>query len=836
MSKVFFTLLFTLFTTVLHAVPKYWVGQLNGNWNDAANWSLSEGGPGSAGVPGSTDSVIFAGSASVNINTSPTIAALTVTSGGYNVALYTATSITFTILKNLRVDLGSVLTDSTSAAVRFNMTIDANNGGRATIQGRWEFVGAVPVAGSSGAYFSAGPGALVTVGNNTNTGTPTIACKSNSGSIASFPPSLVFTHYSNFLVVDNANPVIPSAIWAGVEASTSGPIYPDLPGSLITVQGNCGNIRHSYASPYGSIKVDLATQQTNVNLGLQHDMLINGNLYIANTNSKTLTLLSNNVDRGTNLNIVRIRQMGLTEGGDLTITGANTLVALSTPTTGGPAITYRLDVYGSFNQSGGNFSLQDNDSPGGSATLGLKYALNQTAGTFITNTTAIKPLIVEMFGPIYFNRPGGYRNFGQFINMSSGSIDNAQHTVTLRIAQNLPAGYIDTKQEKDLGVVLQKPLAVGGLQMVRGTLTSSSASLLTVHNPSPTAISQGTDSSYIIGPFEFSTASTSPYLIPTGSEPTYYGGFYGLSYTVFHKDGMMITPSSATPSTFRTRYFASTYPDSVNLARPLLGIAKNKYWDITKVSGGDATVRLTLNDSITGSSSDKALVVAHYENGQWVAANGTVLSPGNVKTGFVTSKLLSSFSPFTFGIINGNQVLAINFTGFTARKTEEGATLNWSVESAPAKFEIMRSADGTSYASIGILQADNLQNSYQFIDKNILPGTNYYRIKSIEPNGNTGLSVTRSVLNSALAFSLNHLAPNQVRASASLSLTTQMAGKIALFISDHSGRTLKRLDIEVRKGTSEQTITVGDLPVGIYHIAAYANGTFTNPIRFTKIN
>lgn len=826
--------MFTVFTTVLHAVPKYWIGAVNGNWNDAANWSLSEGGPGSAGVPGSTDSVIFAGSASVNINTSPTIAALTVPSGGYSVALYTAASINFTILKKLRVDLGSVLIDSTSAAVGFNMIINGNTGGNAAILGRWEFVGGVPLGGAPGAYCTVGLGAGVIVGNNTNIGTPTIAFKSNSGSIDAFPPSLVFTHYSNFLLVDNADPMIPSAIWATVEANPSGPTYPDLPGSLISLQGNCGYLRHRYIGPYCSIRVDLSTQQTDVGLGLQNNMLINGNLDIANTNGKTVTLLGNIVDRGSNLNFVRIRSMGLKESGDLNISGANTFVALSTPSTGGPTISYRLDVYGSFNQSGGNFSLQDGDSPGGSATLGLKYSLNQTAGTFISNTTASKPLVVEMFGPIYYNQPGGYKNQGQYINMSSGSIDNAQHTVTLLIAQNLPAGYIDTKQEKDLGVVLQKPLAVGGLQLRKGTLTSSPASLLTVNNPS--AISPGTDSSYVIGPFQFSTASTLPHLIPTGSEPTYYGGFYGLSYTAFHKDGIVITPSSTTPSTFRTQYFASTYPDSVNFAGPLLGIAKNKYWDITKVSGGDATVRLTLNDSITGSSSDKTLVVAHYEGGQWVAVNGTVLSPGNVKTGFVTSKVMSSFSPFTFGIIDGSQVLAINFTGFTARKTEEGATLNWSVESAPAKFDIMRSSNGTSYTSIGILQAGNLQNSYQFIDKNILPGTNYYRIKSIEQNGNTGLSVTRSVLNSALAFSLNHLAPNQVRASASLSLNTQKAGQVALFISDFSGRTVKRLDIEVRKGTSEQTIRVGDLPAGIYHIAAYANGTFTNPIRFTKLN
>jgi hypothetical protein len=39
-------------------MPKYWVGG-SGNTNDTAHWSNSDGGPGGATVPGSTDNVIF---------------------------------------------------------------------------------------------------------------------------------------------------------------------------------------------------------------------------------------------------------------------------------------------------------------------------------------------------------------------------------------------------------------------------------------------------------------------------------------------------------------------------------------------------------------------------------------------------------------------------------------------------------------------------------------------------------------------------------------------------------------------------------------------------------
>src|ERR1043165_3785564 len=142
MKKFYLSSLFAaFFSTAAFAVPKYWVGPSNGDWNNSANWALTNGGPGSAGVPTSADSVIFLSNALVNLNTSPMISSLTV---GFlpavvNVTLYTMTPTTLTILGNLTVNPVSVLKDSTSAAVSFNVIFNGGTSARGSIQGRWEF-------------------------------------------------------------------------------------------------------------------------------------------------------------------------------------------------------------------------------------------------------------------------------------------------------------------------------------------------------------------------------------------------------------------------------------------------------------------------------------------------------------------------------------------------------------------------------------------------------------------------------------------------------------------------------------------------------------------------
>lgn len=108
------------------AAQRNWVGFLNGNRNNPANWSVTIAGPGGAGVPGAQDSIIFIISALINIDISPTFNSLSIgifPNPYVNVRFYTSVPITFTIRNILQLAPFSFLKDSTSADVPFNVVL-----------------------------------------------------------------------------------------------------------------------------------------------------------------------------------------------------------------------------------------------------------------------------------------------------------------------------------------------------------------------------------------------------------------------------------------------------------------------------------------------------------------------------------------------------------------------------------------------------------------------------------------------------------------------------------------------------------------------------------------
>lgn len=651
------------FTSVL-AADKYWVGPSGGNWNADVNWSLTSGGSGGAGFPTSSDAVIFSGSALVNLNISATIFSLRTSFGSNNVTLYTSGGSILTILSSLRVEPLSTLKDSTSANVAFNVLFNSASHATALIFGDWIFEGGVPLSGSNGARFTADDGSLVTV-----TTLPLffpdyggrIIFKKNTSKISSTAATLKFLYGSSYISDNNLTAVIPAATWA--KDSVRGPAtysgFLGAPAATIKLTGNMEQVQYLGGVPdFGRLVIDLSTMTADASLALPDGSKIKGNLEILNTNNHTLTLLAGTSATSSVLVEVGTLEAGYLFGGYLNISGSNTKVALAKASASAPATAYKLLVTKSFTQSGGNFSLQDFDNATGPSTLVIKNDLIQTGGSFITNSTAVNSaakFMVVMDDPEFITGPSGSFSSLRTISMSSGTIDNARHSVTLRIdhtAYNL-TGYDFLPN----GVILQSPLEVGRLELARSPLTTSTVNLLTVSNPSYDAITVGnTGKSYINGPLRRAANTTQSYSFPTGKGNS--------SRTSYIFDSCSIVPASVVPSIYQAEYFNIKYPD-LNATAPLKGISATEYWDITKISGSDAQVKLTFNTAVGGAAAGDALVAAHYVNGHWIAENGSVLTPGNITGGSVVSKPLSSFSAFTFGYANPADVVAVSYGGLS---------------------------------------------------------------------------------------------------------------------------------------------------------------------------
>jgi len=90
-------------------------------------------------------------------------------------------------------------------------------------------------------------------------------------------------------------------------------------------------------------------------------------------------------------------------------------------------------------------------------------------------------------------------------------------------------------------------------------------------------------------------------------------------------------------------------------------------------------------------------------------------------------------------------ILPVNFTALSATKASGNISLTWNVtnEINTTGYEVQKSLDGSSFTTIGFVQASN-KSSYNFVDSKTLE-TSYYRIKSTDHNTNFAYSVVVNV-------------------------------------------------------------------------------------------
>ena len=190
-------------------------------------------------------------------------------------------------------------------------------------------------------------------------------------------------------------------------------------------------------------------------------------------------------------------------------------------------------------------------------------------------------------------------------------------------------------------------------------------------------------------------------------------------------------------SEFNAHYYTTT-ADVYNMLSPLVKVRAAEYWQVDKVSGGNAEVTLTWDHSKV--AMDNILLadirVGHYTGGIWTNAGGS--ATGDVATtGSVSSNAISSFSPFTLAYISFPIPLKlVSFTGWRRSGTN---FLHWISENEQdvSHFAVERSTDAINFSSIGTVSARNrgIRELYSLEDPVNYSGTLYYRLKNIDNDG-----------------------------------------------------------------------------------------------------
>lgn len=169
-----------------------------------------------------------------------------------------------------------------------------------------------------------------------------------------------------------------------------------------------------------------------------------------------------------------------------------------------------------------------------------------------------------------------------------------------------------------------------------------------------------------------------------------------------------------------------------------------------------------------------------------------------------------------------DRTIVVPVTGLrlSATPKNNSVVLDWKTysENNVKSFEVQKSLNGTSFNSVATVSATNNSNGaqYSFTDPQPVAGENYYRIKSVDVNGNATYSNIVSVKNILVNISVY---PNPV--THSLHIKGNFHGKTTVHIFDANGRLIKN---ETLESNGNVHINVNELSKGIYSGTVLSSG------------
>ena len=171
-------------------------------------------------------------------------------------------------------------------------------------------------------------------------------------------------------------------------------------------------------------------------------------------------------------------------------------------------------------------------------------------------------------------------------------------------------------------------------------------------------------------------------------------------------------------------------------------------------------------------------------------------------------------------------ILPITLKYFTAWKRPDANRLTWLTtnEKNFSHFEIEKSSDGVNFIRIGTKpgQGNSGKETNYTFDDNDMKAVQYYRLKSVDVNGNftysNVLRVNRDDLTNAKVIFSNRIT-NQL----ALRIIDLDANNLSIRIIDNSGREIKSQHVKVNPGENSFNLNTGSIPSGFYYLMLSAD-------------
>ncbi len=775
MKKFYVMTVVSLLLTATGIAQKYtWTGGgPNANWTTAANWS------GGATYPQlTTDSTLINIPAIINLDQSVSVRTLQIsaavkitgTGGGTKQINISGTT------TGLQIDAGAKLESDATGGTEF--IVNFNAGSKGSVNGEWLLSGDVDA--NNLAYFlfpEPESGMRLTV---------------NSGGKITIGPLGFLAPNEN--VGDNDLVFNAGSV---VEFKTDGAAIPFAnydPASTIILSGLItAGVSFDEKVSIGNLTYNCPLQSTATDLNM-FKINIFGNLLIQGTNGNEVSLIG-----------VRTLPDAATVGinGNFIISG-NSVVVVSKQFD--DKVT-TLTVQGNFVAGGTVFDLQSDNLATLPTNLVVRGNFTYSSGSFGASSTNVSQ-VVNLFN-VEFNG-----TTLQSLTAYNGSLDNLTNNRQLTLRVN-----------NSFGLNLQSNISVGRVDFntVNKGIINTGTNTLSIQNPDAGSVQGSSPAGYVEGTLSRATLAAASYEFPTG-----VGG------TVRK---LTLTPANALANTFTVNLKTGNNGGAVQ--PPLSGLAPY-YWVVSRSAGtSPAAIALNLSGAIAGASAIDTLVAVAYDGAStWMNVRGTTgayIYPGNSTAGNVSTVAQTSFSAFTIGYVL-NSALPIKLLSFTGKKGTDNAVLFWKItdNSTPAKFEIIKSADGKNFVAIGAVSGLEGKLNYSFTDNSLVSGNNYYRLKMFDIDGTVSYSSIIVIMNGSNGVLISSMIPTLVKDRARLNVSSSVKGSMQLVITDITGRIIRSQAASIDVGNQEIWIDAVSLSPGMFQITGYMNGAKTTTFRFIK--
>jgi hypothetical protein len=411
-------------------------------------------------------------------------------------------------------------------------------------------------------------------------------------------------------------------------------------------------------------------------------------------------------------------------------------------------------------------------------------------------------------------------------------------------------------------VTLLKPVTVAvEFNLTKGRLLTTTSNTLTITNNLASAVNaNGANDTYVNGPMRWDPTPGSSYedgkeyVFPVGKPTGKYGAYRPVVIIPTLPSG---APGTVQPTIYAAEYFPTAGPGIGS--RSFLGILNTEYWEISRPLGNiDAVVKLEyIKPGINSDWSNVEpcstcnVAIAKQYGSVWNFTNYGSTSSGfdMVKpetrwagdaTGPVYSKLLSNFSPFTFGydynIVLGNpQTPVVRIKSFNAVLIGINGELDWNLDGASGvqKVDLEYSADGTNFRKLSSF-GPTLYGFYQYTHLQLSAGKHFYRLVVYYSQTGKLVSETRILEVGKFKTMIHDLPITVVKSQLMLDISSATSQAFETRILSANGALLSTYQGQLNMGSNKQPINIPFLSQGLYIVQVRTQDGVSRTMKFMR--